>query len=163
MNAFKKFIFPIALVGSIGIGVASEMMSGPSMEPLPLCSEYALPDTVIYPADNYRARRKGNFDKVELADSLLGGSDSLDFARRDTTPVILARDTIKVPDSLRFTDPFRFRYYIAIVDSLTHRQTSDSLKRTGDSLRTVFESVSDSLYWRMADTTFTEKKMLDSL
>ena len=163
MNAFKKFIFPIALVGSIGIGVASEMMSGPSMEPLPLCSEYALPDTVIYPADNYRARRKGNFDKVELADSLLGGSDSLDFARRDTTPVILARDTIKVPDSLRFTDPFRFRYYIAIVDSLTHRHTSDSLKRTGDSLRTVFESVSDSLYWRMADTTFTEKKMLDSL
>ena len=110
MNAFKKLLFPIALAGSIGIGVASEMMSGPLPEPARLRSEFASPDTVIYPADNYRARRKGNFDKVEIADSLLGGSDSLDFSIRDTTPVILARDTIKVPDSLRFTDPFRFKY-----------------------------------------------------
>ena len=164
MNAFKKLIFPIALVGSIGIGVASEMMSGPAaLPPLAVQAEAASPDTVIYPPDNYRARRKGNFDKVEIADSLLGGSDSLDFAPKDTTPAILARDTIKVPDSLKFTDPFRYRYYIAIVDSLTHRQTSDSLKRTGDSLQTVFENRADSLYWRMADTTFTEKRMLDSL
>ena len=164
MNAFKRFIFPIALVGSIGIGVASEMMSGPSaIEPLAVQCEAALPDTVIYPPDNYRARRKGNFDKVELADSLLGGSDSLAFAVADTTPAILARDTIKVPDSLRFTDPFRYRYYIAIVDSLTHRQTSDSLQHTGDSLRSVFADMADSLYWRKADTTFTEKRMLDSL
>ena len=52
MNAFKRFIFPIALVGSIGIGVASEMMSGPSaIEPLAVQCEAALPDTVIYPPD----------------------------------------------------------------------------------------------------------------
>ena len=163
MNAFKKLLFPIALAGSIGIGVASEMMSGPLPEPARLRSEFASPDTVIYPADNYRARRKGNFDKVEIADSLLGGSDSLDFSIRDTTPVILARDTIKVPDSLRFTDPFRFKYYIAIVDSLTHRQTSDSLKQTGDSLHTIFENRADSLYWRKADTVYKERNMLDSL
>ena len=49
MNAFKKLLFPIALAGSIGIGVASEMMSGPLPEPARLRSEFASPDTVIYP------------------------------------------------------------------------------------------------------------------
>ena len=53
MNAFKKLLFPIALAGSIGIGVASEMMSGPLPEPSRLRSEFENPDTVIYPADNY--------------------------------------------------------------------------------------------------------------
>ena len=68
----------------------------------------------------------------------------------DTVPRIMARDTMKVPDSLRVTDPFRFRYYAAIKDSLTHRIVVDSLKAVGDSLDWP---VVDSLY--LADSTET--------
>ena len=41
---------------------------------------------------------------------------------------------MKVPDSLRFTDPFRYKYYVAIKDSLTHVIVRDSLRQAGDSL-----------------------------
>ena len=54
-----------------------------------------------------------------------GGNDSLARARRDS---------IKVPDSLRLTDPFLWKYYVAIKDSLAHRETVDSLRAAGDSL-----------------------------
>ena len=52
----------------------------------------------------------------------------------DTTPRISARDTMKVPDSLRLKDPFLYRYYVAVKDSFTHRLVVDSLKSAGDSL-----------------------------
>ena len=52
----------------------------------------------------------------------------------DTTPKVSARDTMKVPDSLRTKNPFLYRWYVAIKDSLTHRTVVDSLKAAGDSL-----------------------------
>ena len=52
----------------------------------------------------------------------------------DTTPLIFARDTMKVPDSLRLTDPFLYRWYVATKDSLTHRIVVDSLRAAGDTL-----------------------------
>ena len=52
----------------------------------------------------------------------------------DTTPRVYARDTMKVPDSLRLTDPFLYQYYVAVKDSFTHRLVVDSLKAAGDSL-----------------------------
>ena len=52
----------------------------------------------------------------------------------DTLPRVFARDTMKVPDSLRLTDPFLYRYYVAVKDSFTHRFVVDSLKAVGDSL-----------------------------
>ena len=52
----------------------------------------------------------------------------------DTTPRIFARDTMKVPDSLRLKDPFLYQYYVAVKDSFTHRLVVDSLKAAGDSL-----------------------------
>ena len=52
----------------------------------------------------------------------------------DTVPVIHARDTMKVPESLRTTDPFLYRWYAAVKDSFTHRLVVDSLKAAGDSL-----------------------------
>ncbi len=61
----------------------------------------------------------------------------------DTTPVLTARDTIFPPDSLRETDPFRYKYYVALIDSLTHAFVSDSLKQAGDSLDWP---ILDSLY-----------------
>ena len=52
----------------------------------------------------------------------------------NTTPRVYARDTMKVPDSLRLTDPFLYQYYVAVKDSFTHRLVVDSLKAAGDSL-----------------------------
>ena len=66
----------------------------------------------------------------------------------DTTPKVFARDTMKVPDSLRITDPFLYRWYVATKDSLTHRIVVDSLMAAGDTLD--WPRI-DSLY--LADST----------
>ena len=57
--------------------------------------------------------------------------------------VLSAKDTIKVPDSLKETDPFKYKYYIAIKDSTTRFQVRDSLMAAGDSLELA---MLDSLY-----------------
>ena len=67
-------------------------------------------------------------DSTAIADSFTVVSDSL------AQPVIAARDTIVVPDSLKETDPFRYKYYIAIKDSTTRSQVRDSLISIGDTL-----------------------------
>ena len=96
-------------------------------------------------------------DTVVLRDTLRSPLDSLadeeDFdlfalEEQDTTPKIYARDTMKVPDSLRFTDPFLYRWYVAVKDSYTHRIVVDSLKAEGDS---TDWPVIDSLF--LADST----------
>ncbi len=76
-------------------------------------------------------------DSLVMPDSL-ATLDSL--AALDT---LTARDTIKIPDSLQFTDPFFFKYYIAVKDSTTRRQVRDSLMQAGDTLELM---KLDSLY-----------------
>ena len=61
----------------------------------------------------------------------------------DTVPLVTARDSIFPPDSLKDIDPFRYKYYVAIIDSLVHKIVSDSLKQAGDSLDWP---ILDSLY-----------------
>ena len=72
-----------------------------------------------------------------------GEADSSFLSPIDTTPGLTARDTIFPPDSLKYTDPFRYKYYVALVDSLTHAFVSDSLKAAGD---TIDWPILDSLY-----------------
>ena len=72
----------------------------------------------------------------------------------DTTPRVYARDTMKVPDSLRLKDPFLYQYYVAVKDSLTHRIVVDSLKAAGDSLD--WPRI-DSLYLRDSAIVAAEK------
>ena len=72
----------------------------------------------------------------------------------DTTPRVYARDTMKVPDSLRLTDPFLYQYYVAVKDSFTHRIVVDSLKAAGDSLD--WPRI-DSLYLRDSAIVAKEK------
>ena len=74
----------------------------------------------------------------------------------DTTPKIMARDTMKVPDSLRLTDPFRYQWYVALKDSLTHRIVVDSLIAAGDSL--LWPQI-DSIY--LADSTAVAKEAFE--
>lgn len=146
-SGLKKLIFPAALFGSLVLAIASEMAEGPAMAP-EAPDPAASPDTVIYPVSNYKARRKGNFEKAEIADSLLGGPDTLiidDEEYIDTLPHLTARDTIKAPDSLKYTDPWRYQYYVALVDSLTHHEVADSLQAEGDSLQMVSLAWKDSL------------------
>ena len=71
----------------------------------------------------------------------------LDF-KNDSIPAadtvtLTPRDTIKVPDSLKLTDPVRYRYYIELKDSTTRRATRDSLLQAGDTLEV---KLLDSLY-----------------
>ena len=66
----------------------------------------------------------------------------------DTLPKITARDTMKVPDSLRTVDPFLYQWYVAVKDGETHRIVVDSLRAAGD---TLTWPIIDSLY--LADST----------
>ena len=59
------------------------------------------------------------------------------------TLILSAKDTIKVPDFLKETDPFFYKYYIAVKDSLTRVQVRDSLMAAGDTLELM---KLDSLY-----------------
>ena len=71
---------------------------------------------------------------------------------QDTLPKVFARDTMKVPDSLRLTDPFLYKWYVATRDSYTHKLVVDSLKAEGDSL--LWPRI-DSLF--LADSTLRAK------
>ena len=75
--------------------------------------------------------------EIAVADSLAADSLTLD------TLFLTARDTIKVPDSLQYTDPFFYKYYIAVKDSVTRAQVRDSLIMAGDTLELM---KLDSLY-----------------
>lgn len=69
-------------------------------------------------------------DSLERADSSDMAADSISYQEL----VLSARDTISVPDSLRETDPLKYKYYIALRDSVTRFQIRDSLMQAGDSL-----------------------------
>ena len=109
-----------------------------------------LPDTAKAITDTAKA----------IADSTRSPLDSLadeedfDFfgVPEDTLPKVFARDTMKVPDSLRITDPFLYQWYVATKDGYTHKLVVDSLKAEGDSL--IWPRI-DSLY--LADSTLAAK------
>ena len=61
----------------------------------------------------------------------------------DTVAVIAARDTIVIPEQLKESDPFFYKYYIAVKDSITRRIVRDSLLQVGDTLELM---KLDSLY-----------------
>jgi hypothetical protein len=91
-----------------------------------------------------------------LIDSLKADSLTLDTLLTDTL-ILTARDTIKVPDSLRETDPFFFKYYIAVKDSTTRKQVRDSLLMAGDTVEVL---KLDSLY--IKDSTEVAKAKHDA-
>ena len=73
-----------------------------------------------------------------VLDSILASAATLNDSTAADTLILSARDTIKVPEELRETDPFKFKYYIAIKDSITRVQVRDSLLASGDTL--MFDS-----------------------
>ena len=97
--------------------------------------------------------------RMAAVDSLSESADTLakDIFQTDTTVVLLARDTIIVPDSLKETDPFFYKYYIAVKDSLTRAEVRDSLILAGDTLEL---HRLDSLY--IKDSTEVAKAKFDA-
>ena len=91
-----------------------------------------------------------------VLDSLLTDSLQRDTAKVDTL-ILEAKDTIKIPDSLEFKDPFFFKYYIAVKDSTTRRIVRDSLIQAGDTLELM---KLDSLY--IKDSTEVAKAKFDA-
>ena len=79
-----------------------------------------------------------------------------DYGIQDSIPPLSARDTITAPDSLRETDPVRFRYYVELRDSATRAHTRDSLMAAADTAELM---VLDSLY--IKDSTDIAKAEFD--
>lgn len=148
LSKISKIWFPALLVGIVAIqGFAadwSRAVEAGFLWPGGWSGNAALQDTVIYHNDIY-TKFRSEYERA-MADSAAADTLGLDSAE----VFISARDTMKVPDSLRYTDPFRFKYYVAIKDSLTHVIVRDSLKQAGDSLDWP---KLDSLY--LADSTET--------
>ncbi len=88
-------------------------------------------------------------DSLNLEDSLsfkdsLALDDSLSLPDSLATEKIISpKDTIVVPDSLKETDPFKYKYYLAIKDTNYLFKVKDSLLQIGDTLE--FTKL-DSLY-----------------
>ena len=72
---------------------------------------------------------------LNLAEIVKDSSRTDSVAADSTISLILsAKDTITIPDSLKETDPFKYKYYIAIKDSTVRFQLRDSLEAAGDTL-----------------------------
>ena len=144
---WSKILFPAAVTGAVlaqtlGIDIARSERVRATLVP------YYRPDTV---AIDTHARIQ--------TDSLRAKADSLEeeyfdlFANEeDSVPAVFARDTMKVPDSLKYTNPFLYEWYVATKDSYTHKLVVDSLKAEGDSL--LWPRI-DSLF--LADSTAAAK------
>ncbi len=57
--------------------------------------------------------------------------DSLEAVYEE--PVLHVRDTLTIPDSLQYTDPFKYKYYLAIKDTTQKNHVRDSLMAIPDS------------------------------
>lgn len=121
MKVLSQIWFPAA---AIAITAATMGISHPSETSSSVLSFAS--DTVIYKKDAYKT---AGARVAMISDSLLKlGSTGLD----KPTEYIDPRDTTVIPDSLRDTDPFRYKYYVALRDSLIHVLVRDSLIAAGD-------------------------------
>lgn len=111
LSKISKIWFPALVVGIVAVqSFASDYSRTSDMWGRFWSSPEPVTDTVIY-HNNIYTKFRSEYDRV-IADSLS------DFLLEDSAEVaVTARDTMKVPDSLRFTDPFRYKYYVAIKDS----------------------------------------------
>ena len=134
---WSKILVPVTVVGL----ALFQTLGFDSRRPERDVSSYAAVRSVtkeeimISPEDTTKKKKTPPPPKKEVID--WGDDDDLFLTAdspADTIPAITARDTMKVPDSLKLTDPFLYQWYVAVKDSLVHRIVVDSLKKDGDSL-----------------------------
>lgn len=144
MKLLSRIWLPAAVATVLGAQMAP---SDAREEGMPSGMPAPVQDTVIYPQDGYR--RFWDPDEVKssekIDDSLTAGG-ALGFGEEDEgyysgRPAAL--DSLTAPDSLRLSAPFRYKYFAALSDSLSHVYIRDSLINAGDSLDWP---VLDSLY-----------------
>ena len=126
-DALRRIWFPLLVVCVISlhaIGMGNRPAAGDPGYAIVTAEKPQGPDTIRY----RNIFIKGTSGKISEYDT----STFLELF--DTIPAITARDTIFPPDSLKETDPFRYKYYVAIIDSLIHSIVVDSLKQAGDSI-----------------------------
>ena len=135
-KALKRIWFPLVVVCVISlhaIGMGVRPSDGDPGYGFVSADRPQTPDTIRY---------RNIF--IKHGSGKIGDYDTSSFLELyDTVPLVTARDSIFPPDSLKETDPFRYKYYVAIIDSLVHQIVSDSLKQAGDS---IDWPILDSLY-----------------
>lgn len=152
MSALKDILIPAAVAGMVLAGnLVGEAPVHRSFD-----IDFEAADTVLYQADAYKLNRKGNLADVVLSDSILASLGMFNDSQEEDSLGLTARDTIHAPDSLREIDPFRYKYYVALLDSLTHQIVRDSL---AEQIR-YWWSVPDTL---MARSDSADRFRLDSL
>lgn len=136
-EVLKRIWFPLVVVCVISlhaIGMSPRPSKGDPGFGFVSAEKPQKPDTIKY--RNIFIKRGGG--------KIVDEYDPSTFLEQvDTMPLVTARDSIFPPDSLKDIDPFRYKYYVAIIDSLVHSIVSDSLKNAGDSLDWP---ILDSLY-----------------
>ena len=152
MSALKDILIPAAVAGMVLAGnLVGEAPVHRSFD-----IDFEAADTVLYQADAYKLNRKGDLADVALSDSILASLGMFNDSQEEDSLGLTARDTIHAPDSLREIDPFRYKYYVALLDSLTHQIVRDSL---AEQIR-YWWSVPDTL---MARSDSADRFRLDSL
>ncbi len=126
----KKIWLPVILVGiaafqSFGIDVSRDYRHTSGLrDSLATLTTVRDTDSIVG-----TAVRK---DSLALRDTV--AADSIELSAQTDSLQLEPRDTIVVPDSLKVTDPFKYRYYIALRDSLTRLNVIDSLLAANDTL-----------------------------
>ena len=121
---WTSIVLPLAVAGSIAyqtVGVEASRVSRVS---------------AYFPAhrtDTVKTQPRPDTTLLHKPDSLEEEEFFLFGAEEDTLPRVFARDTMRVPDSLQYTNPFLYQWYVATKDSYTHKVVVDSLKAEGDS------------------------------
>ncbi len=159
---WTEILVPIAIAGAVAAQTVGVEVNRAAR--LHAWFPAAVRDTLVHLPDSQSVAtdslRNATDSLRSVPDNLRSAADSLaeeeDFdlfgAAEDTVPTVFARDTMKVPDSLRLTDPFLYQWYVATKDSYTHKLVVDSLKAEGDSL--LWPRI-DSLF--LADSTAAAK------
>lgn len=159
MRSLSQILLPAAVLLLTAAGVSGFGREPARMSSIP--SGTASKDTVIYPTDSYKRHRIGNIEEeAARLDSLLGeehADENLDSLATADSLLLSARDTLIPPDSLQFTDPFRYKYYAALLDSLTRVQVTDSLREEYARKIEIPDSLGarlDSLDWVKIDSVY---------
>lgn len=146
----KRLCSKIAIPGLI---ILAALIQSFTMDAGRVVSLHPLATAVVSTKDSIAVQSQDSIAK-SLTDTVTAlTKDSVEVEMADST-ILTARDTIIVPDSLKITDPFKYKYYIATKDSLTREQVRDSLINAGDTLELMRL---DSLYTLDSTTVATEK------
>ncbi|MBR1576710.1 MAG: putative porin [Bacteroidales bacterium] len=141
MSFLSKIWFPAALVGAVTLQMSVSPRTVETEAPLVFVQAEApedFADTVKYSRTGYRRfwSPEEKASTISIADSLLKG-DAEGFDEGEDTIVKIrpaALDSLVPPDSLLQVDSFRYHYFAALADSLSHMWVRDSLVRALDTL-----------------------------